>query len=165
MSYSTAPVHVLFLCMGNICRSPMAEGLFTHLVQTAGLAKRFVIDSAGMGPWHVGEPPDPRTRAVAERYGFPLPTKCRQMRPKDVRNFHYILGMDRVNVAHAMEMQQAYGGSAQIELVRAYDPEAPEAIDLPDPYQGTPEDFEAVYRVLARTLPHFLAKALADPQP
>lgn len=90
---------VLFVCLGNICRSPLAEGLLRHHVEQAGLSDRFVIDSAGTGGWHTGEGPDRRSIAVAARYGVDIFAQCaRQLHGDDFYRFDLILGLDRDNV-------------------------------------------------------------------
>src|SRR5690606_14742882 len=92
-----APTGVLFVCLGNICRSPLAEGVFTHLSREAGLDDRFRIDSAGTGGWHAGEPPDPRSVEVAARHGIVLEGVARKTRPRDFHDFDLILAMDGEN--------------------------------------------------------------------
>lgn len=95
----SAPIRVLFICLGNICRSPMAEGVFRKLVQEAGLEWRFDIDSAGIGAWHTGEGPDERAVATAAQRGLRLTGTARQVRAADLDRFDYILAMDHENLA------------------------------------------------------------------
>ncbi|MFT4089381.1 MAG: low molecular weight protein-tyrosine-phosphatase [Asticcacaulis sp.] len=136
---------VLFVCLGNICRSPLAEGLFRHHVTQRGLSDRFVIDSAGTGGWHEGEGPDRRSVAVAARYGVDISSQtARKLRPEDFDRFDLILGLDRQNV---------------IDISRLHRPDHPSRIalyleealgekrDVPDPYYGDNRDFEAVYKL------------------
>jgi protein-tyrosine phosphatase len=133
---------VLFVCLGNICRSPLAEGIFRALVEEAGLQDRFAIDSAGTGAWHVGNPPDPRSIGVAGRHGIDITgQRARQVRPEDFHRFGTIVAMDRDNLA-ALE---AKAGASSVTLRLLLD-EPPQ--DVPDPYYGGPDGFEEVYRMI-----------------
>src|SRR5262245_42334662 len=91
-------IRVLFVCLGNICRSPLAEGVFLHLAQAAGVADRFEVDSAGTGDWHAGERPDSRATAVARKHGVELPSIARQVTRADFDRFDHIVAMDRENL-------------------------------------------------------------------
>ena len=93
-----ADQRLLFVCLGNICRSPAAEGVFLHLLAREGLEDRFVVDSAGTGGWHVGNPADRRMRAAAERRGIALPSRARQLEADDLLRFDRILTMDDDNL-------------------------------------------------------------------
>ena len=138
---------VLFVCLGNICRSPLAEGVFRHLVAEAGLADRFVVDSAGTGAWHEGERADPRSIQVAAAHGVTLDGRARQIREEDVRTFDVVVAMDRDNLAVLQEVSSAAGGTARLHLLRAFDPTA-DGDEVPDPYYGGPQGFEKVYRMV-----------------
>jgi protein-tyrosine phosphatase len=92
-------IRVLFVCMGNICRSPMAEAVFQHMVDEAGLTAQFKLDSAGTGDWHVGELAHPKTRAVLQKHKIPYDGRARQFIPQDWMNFDYIVAMDSNNLA------------------------------------------------------------------
>ncbi|MBX6364548.1 MAG: low molecular weight phosphotyrosine protein phosphatase [Gemmatimonadetes bacterium] len=146
---SDAPIRVLFVCLGNICRSPTAEGVFRHVVTAAGLAARFDIDSAGTGSWHVGEPPDARAAAAAQRRGIRLSGRARQLRREDLRTFHYVLAMDAENLRTIERLRDA-AASAQIRLFREFDPAAGDGLDVPDPYYGGPDGFETVLDIVER---------------
>lgn len=136
-----APTRVLFVCMGNICRSPMAEAVFRHLVAEAGLAERFVIDSAGTGAWHVGEPPHPGTLAVLARNGVdPGPQRARQLAPPDFAGFDYVVAMDDENLAALRGLPREAGASVSLLLDHA--PGAG-AREVPDPYYSG--GFDHVY--------------------
>ncbi len=89
------PTRVLFVCLGNICRSPMAEGIFRKLIKERGLENAFEVDSAGTGPWHAGEPMDPRTETVLKRHGAYFEHRARQIRPEDFQHYDLILAADR----------------------------------------------------------------------
>jgi protein-tyrosine phosphatase len=146
---SEAPIRVLFVCLGNICRSPTAEGVFRHVVAEAGLTGRFDIDSAGTGSWHVGDPPDARATAAAERRGIRLSGRARQLRRDDLRGYHYILAMDADNLEGIERLRDA-AARADIRLFREFDPEARGRLDVPDPYYGGPDGFDEVLDMVER---------------
>jgi len=128
------PLRVLFVCLGNICRSPMAEGVFRHLVKEAGLEGRFEIDSAGIGGWHVGEPPHHGTRRMLAEKGVDATgLVCRQIRPADLDQFDYVVGMDRENVA-ALHRLHLEGKSPKACLLLEYAGEERRGQEVPDPY-------------------------------
>ncbi|MDH5590688.1 MAG: low molecular weight phosphotyrosine protein phosphatase, partial [Gemmatimonadota bacterium] len=108
---------VLFVCLGNICRSPLAEGVFRHLVQSDGLKHRFHIDSAGTGAWHVGEAPDGRATVVAARHGVELHGQARQIQTADLHRFDFIIVMDRDNLDNVERLAEGSGSAAQIRLL------------------------------------------------
>jgi protein-tyrosine phosphatase len=157
----TDRVAVLFVCLGNICRSPLAEGVFRHLVQERGLDGRFRIESAGTGAWHVGEPPDRRAAEVARRHEVSLEGQCaRQVRPSDFHDFDYVIAMDRDNLRELNRLRAAGGtgdgpGDATLLLLRDHDPEG--GGDVPDPYFGGDEGFDRVFAMVRRS-----AEALLD---
>lgn len=139
---------ILFVCLGNICRSPLAEGVFRHKAEALGLGDRFLIDSAGCGGWHAGEPPDRRSVQTAERHGiFIHDQEARQVIRADFGRFDLILGLDRDNVRHLTKMQPERG-RARVAL---YLEEAlGQARDVPDPYYGGLPEFEAVFTLCDR---------------
>jgi len=145
----TVRTSVLFVCLGNICRSPLAEGVFRDLVRAEGLEDRFEIESAGTGAWHVGELPDSRATMVAERYGVTLESRARQVIDEDLGRFHYIIAMDGENLSHLQRMAEAAGSEAHVHLFREFDPEG--GGDVPDPYYGGASGFETVYEMVARS--------------
>ncbi|MEL7527336.1 MAG: low molecular weight protein-tyrosine-phosphatase [Pseudomonadota bacterium] len=133
---------VLFVCLGNICRSPLAEGIFSRLVEDADLTGDFLIDSAGTGAWHIGNPPDPRSVDIAARHGIDISQQqARTVTPGDFDRFDVILAMDGDNLAALAAMNNR--PRAEIRLLL----NAPPA-DVPDPYFGGPEGFENVYRLI-----------------
>lgn len=140
---------VLFVCLGNICRSPLAEGVFRHLVAERGLEDHFTIDSAGTGGWHVGSPPDERSVRVAAAHGVPLDGSARQVQAADLDSFDIILAMDTENLEDLQRLAAASDGRARLHLLRAFDPEA-DHLDVPDPYYGGPSGFEDTYRMVRR---------------
>jgi protein-tyrosine phosphatase len=148
-------VKVLFVCLGNICRSPMAEGIFIHKIQAAGLAAQFEVDSCGTGDWHAGERADIRARRVAGERGVELPSRARVLRVSDFYDFDYILAMDGANLLSLQNMQPA-GSTARLYKMRHFDPQAPDA-DVPDPYYGEYRGFEEVFDMLDRSCDGLLA--------
>ncbi|MEK9725874.1 MAG: low molecular weight protein-tyrosine-phosphatase [Rhodospirillaceae bacterium] len=136
-------VRVLFVCLGNICRSPTAEGVFRGLVAEAGLSDRIEIDSAGTGAWHVGDPPDPRAQAAAKARGYDLSAqRARKVSDTDFDGFDYVIGMDRRNHADlSMAAGQAHRG--KIRLFLEFAPELGET-EVPDPYYGGGDGFDHV---------------------
>jgi protein-tyrosine phosphatase len=139
-------VKLLFVCMGNICRSPTAEGVMRHLLREQGLEDEIVIDSAGTGAWHVGNPPDDRATAAARRRGVALEGSARQVRPSDFEEFDLLLVADRENLADLRAIAPDDDARAKIRLLREFDPASRGApdLDVPDPYYGGPRGFEDV---------------------
>ncbi|MDB5051948.1 MAG: uncharacterized protein JWO30_5019 [Fibrobacteres bacterium] len=148
---------VLFVCLGNICRSPIAEGIFVHLVRERGLDGRYLADSAGTGNWHSGEPPDPRAIAVAKKRGVSLPSLCRQVDKSDFQEFDLILAMDRNNQKDLNAICPAHLRS-KIRLIRDFDTARERGTDVPDPYYGGPYEFDTVYEMLNRCCADLLEK-------
>ncbi|TVP47457.1 MAG: low molecular weight phosphotyrosine protein phosphatase [Gemmatimonadales bacterium] len=145
---------ILFVCLGNICRSPLAEGVLRHRARERGLEGELRIDSAGTGSWHVGNPPDPRSAEVAARHGIRLESRARQVAPGDAEAFDLILAMDRSNLRDLADLLDAGGGrgrQAEVRLFRDYDPEADSPADVPDPYYGAGDGFEVVQAMVERT--------------
>lgn len=139
---------VLFVCLGNICRSPTAEGVFQQAVVRAGLDDRVTIDSCGVGDWHVGKAPDPRSQAAARQRGIEIGhLRARQLKVSDFHEFDYVLGMDRENLA-AMRALQPANSQAQVGLLLDY-AGLPQS-DVPDPYYGGDDGFEQVLDLIER---------------
>jgi protein-tyrosine phosphatase len=154
------PTRVLFVCLGNICRSPLAEGVFKRLVEQAGLSHAFEIDSAGTGSWHVGERPDSRAATVASEHGIELDSRARQVTDQDLHDFDYAIAMDRENLRNLRRMASASGANAQIQLLRDYDPDA-DGDEVPDPYYGGVSGFENVYEIVAKACDGLLTRLRA----
>lgn len=154
-------IQVLFVCLGNICRSPMAEGIFSKKIEEAGLSTLFKVDSAGTGSWHEGELPDHRTLNIAKDFGFPLNHRARQIRPKDFFDFHYILTMDEIVHSTVVRSFQARPNAQSIiERMRTFDPEAKDIVEVPDPYTGSYQDFIEVYHILNRSCEKLLLELI-----
>ena len=137
---------VLFVCAGNICRSPMAEGIFRKLVRDRGLESHFEVDSAGTGGWHEGEGADRRTVHVLEKHGAGFAHTARQLRPTD-SGFDLILAADRENLWNLERALPDARGKLALILGNN---------DVPDPYYGSPADFERVYAMLEPALERLL---------
>jgi low molecular weight protein-tyrosine phosphatase len=154
----TSPVtSVLFVCLGNICRSPLAEGVFRRLVVERGLESSFRVESAGTGAWHVGEPPDDRSAEVARRHGVSLDGhQARRVRSPDFTEFDHLVAMDRENLRTLERLQDEVGGAASLSLLRDHDPEPGDG-EVPDPYYGGADGFDDVFRMIRRS-----AEALLD---
>ena len=153
---------ILFVCAGNICRSPTAEGVMARLLDEAGLSDRVAIDSAGTGAWHVGELPDPRTREAARRRGLDLTHRARQLRRADLDRFDLIAVMDLDNLRHVTAMAEPRARAA-IRLLRSFDPTAREGAIVPDPYDGGPAGFDEVLDICERACAGLLAHVRAAP--
>ena len=136
-------VRVLFVCMGNICRSPSAEGVFLSLVDREGLADRIEIDSAGTHGYHVGEPPDPRAQTAARQRGIDISgQRARKVAVEDFARFDYVLPMDFDNYRILLDMCPAES-RAELRRFLEFAPDLPEE-DVPDPYYGGPKVFARV---------------------
>lgn len=142
-------VRVLFVCMGNICRSPTAEGVFAALVRARKLSERIETDSAGTGAWHAGEAPDSRAQAMAKRHGIDISgQRARAVVAEDFERFDYICAMDRENLDHLLH---ACPKSLR-DRVRLFCDYAPDLMgqDVPDPYYGGHGGFERVFEMVQR---------------
>lgn len=132
---------VLFVCMGNICRSPLAQGVFENVLRREGLEDGVFVDSAGTGAWHVGSPPDERARRSAGLRGLDLSSqRARRITPEDCHNFDYILTMDEDNYLAVATLCR---GSAVVRPFLDFAADYPET-EVPDPYYGGPDGFEHV---------------------
>lgn len=144
------PYKLVFVCLGNICRSPTAEGLFIHKVNQAGLENYFYIDSAGTAAYHVGESANSKSQATANKHGVHLPSKARKFEYADFEEFDLILAMDSENLSNIRELDRKNKFSEKIKMMREFDPD-PGNGEVPDPYYGGQEGFENVFRVLDRS--------------
>jgi protein-tyrosine phosphatase len=147
----TDKLGVLFVCLGNICRSPLAEGLFRHHVEAAGLGDRFNVDSAGTSSYHIGDLPDHRTATVARARGIELTSKARQILSEDLDTFDYVIVMDEENRAAVKKLAREKAPKAIVYMLREFDPEAHGDLDVPDPYFGGERGFEMVHDMVDRS--------------
>lgn len=137
------PVQVLMVCLGNICRSPTAQGVFEARVRDLGLADYILVDSAGTSGWHIGEPPDARSRKAAQRRGYDLSQqRGRQVAVEDFHDFDYILAMDRQNL-QALKAISPVGFAGHLGLFLEFSRKQA-YLEVPDPYHGGSEGFELV---------------------
>lgn len=152
-------IRILFVCLGNICRSPTAEGVLKHLLALQGRAGRLdvEVDSAGIGDYHAGEAPDPRSQRAARRRGVDLSgLVARQVRPSDFDEFDLILAMDRQNLRD-LEARRPVGSHAGVRLFLEYVGESEDA-EVPDPYTGDADDFDYVYELLSDACRRLIAR-------
>ncbi|CAA9530059.1 MAG: Low molecular weight protein tyrosine phosphatase [uncultured Solirubrobacteraceae bacterium] len=143
-------MRLLFVCLGNICRSPTAEGVMRHLLEDEGLTNEVELESAGTGDWHVGNPPDPRATAAAHDRGIALEGAARQVAPPDFDSFDLILAMDSENLADLRRAAPDGAAREKVRLLREFDPAsvADGELDVPDPYYGGDDGFEHVLDVV-----------------
>jgi protein-tyrosine phosphatase len=141
---------ILFVCLGNICRSPLAESVFRHLAREKGVESSFEIDSAGTSGWHEGDPPDARSVATARARGVEVTGGSRKLTAADLHRFDYIIAMDGQNRASIARLQAESGGRGRVHLLREWDPQA-DRPDVPDPYNGGARGFEDVHDIVERS--------------
>ena len=154
---------ILFVCLGNICRSPTAEGVMRSLLREEGLENVVEVESAGTGDWHVGDPPDRRATAAAHARGIVLEGAARQVARADFDDFDLILAADRRNLRELSALAPA-DARARLHLLREFDPAAPGApdLDVPDPYYGGDDGFEQVIDLIEAACRGLLEQLRAD---
>ena len=137
---------MLFVCLGNICRSPTAHAVFRSMVESRGLSGQILVDSAGTGDWHLGHAPDRRTSAQAAERGYDMSDlRARLVEPKDFEQFDYIIGMDHENISNLMLIRPAdYTGHVELFLSFSQNPENRDQRVVPDPYYGGENGFALV---------------------
>ena len=157
-------IEVCFVCLGNICRSPLAQGVFEKCVRDEGLQDQILIASAGTGDWHIGSPPDTRMQETANKYGVQLNSRGQQFQSVDFYKFDLILAMDDHNLSILEQMCPDPEKAGNLKLFRSFDPESNGDLNVPDPYYGGGKGFEIVYEIVNRTCPKILEylKAHAD---
>jgi protein-tyrosine phosphatase len=151
---------VLFVCMGNICRSPTAEAVMRALIREHGLEAEIELDSAGTGGWHVGSPPDSRSAAEATRRGITMEGAAHQVSAADFAAFDHVIAMDGDNERDLLRLAPDEASRAKVRRLREWDPEAIAAgdLDVPDPYYGGDNGFVEVYDLVERACRGLLAE-------
>lgn len=151
-------IKVLFVCLGNICRSPLAEAIFNHKIQAMGLSRKFKSDSAGTSDYHIGELPDERSIQCAHRKGLKISHRGRQVNRTDFRDFDYIVAMDDSNQKNLQTLRDKYKfANKEIYLMRDFVPGC-EGLPVPDPYYGGEEGFDEIFQILDESIDNFLTK-------
>lgn len=138
------------MCLGNICRSPVAEGVFRNVVASEGLENQFDIDSAGTSDYHIGDSPDSRSVAEAQGRGLTLDHAARQIGPEDFDRFDYVIAMDASNLGRVRRLAAGATGRAELHLLRSFDETARDDLEVPDPYFGGPDGFAVVHDMIER---------------
>ena len=147
-------IKVLFVCLGNICRSPLAEALFKHKVKSRGLDQNIEADSCGTSNYNIGDSPDPRTLAHAGRNGIVIDHCGRQLTEDDLNDFDFILAMDQSNYKNILRLAASNRFAQKVKLMRDFDPKGKG--EVPDPFFGGEKVFQEVFDILDRSLDVFL---------
>lgn len=142
---------ILFVCLGNIIRSPLAEHIFRHLAEQAGVAGKYRVDSAGTAGYHIGESPDSRMRQVAKEYGLVYDGSGRQVQRRDFDEFDMIVPMDMSNKSNLMRLTNGPEHEGKIYTMRSFDPQGSPSDGVPDPYYGGIDGFHTTYRIVERS--------------
>ncbi len=145
---------ICFVCLGNICRSPTAEGIFQHLINERGLEDFFEVDSAGTSAYHIGEPANSKSQRTAQKHGITLHSKARQFQQSDLDYYDLILAMDNENLSNVKQMASG-NHEDKIGRMRDFDPRPGDG-EVPDPYYGGPEGFENVFQIVKRSCQQLL---------
>ena len=154
-------INVLFVCLGNICRSPLAEGIFKSNVMNRGLRKFIQCDSAGTSGWHIGEQPDSRSIRIANENGIRLDHGGRKLHPEDFLKFDYIIAMDQANYEDIVSLSHHQpDGKAKIIKMLDYDNNSSGG-EIPDPYYGGPDGFQNVFNMLEESTTNFIDHLVA----
>jgi protein-tyrosine phosphatase len=147
MAKRQTPLRLCFVCLGNICRSPTAEGIMRTLVKKEGLDAFIEVESAGTGTWHLGERADKRARATAEGRGVILDRRAQQFTRTDFDRFDYVLVMDADIAVTLRKLSTSATDHAKVHVLRSFDPSAPPGARVPDPYSGGHDGFEDVFDI------------------
>jgi protein-tyrosine phosphatase len=158
---------ILFVCLGNICRSPTAEGVMRSLVAQAGLEDSIELDSAGTGAWHVGSPPDERATEAASTRGVTLEGSARQVKRTDFKDFDVLIAMDSANLRDLRALAHGDEERAKVSLLREFDPASVSSgdLDVPDPYYGAGDGFAKVFDLVHAACEGLLAQIQAGEIP
>ena len=159
---TTDPIRIQFVCLGNICRSPLAEAVFRDHVEQAGLAAHFEIASSGTGDWHVGDTADRRMRATAGEHGVSLDDhRASQFSEDDLNAYDHIFVMDKDNLHDVLYLDEEDRHNGKVRLFREFDPE-PGDFQVPDPYYGGADGFENVYQIVHRTAAELMDRLIDE---
>jgi len=158
-------LNVCFVCHGNICRSPLAQGVMESLVKQEGLEKTILISSAGVSGWHIGEPPDNRMQKTAQKHGVTLDSRARHFQANDFKKMDMVLAMDHSNLKTLKAMRPLADTHDKLFLFRSFDPENKGNLEVPDPYYGGDRGFELVFEMVERACPKILERLKTMLQP
>jgi protein-tyrosine phosphatase len=150
-----ARIKVLFVCLGNICRSPLAEAIFKDKIRERQLEPYFEVDSCGTSNYHIGDPPDERTLANAKKNGIEISHLGRQLVARDLEYYDFILAMDRSNEQHILGLASQNNFRHKVFLARHFDPKKINS-EVPDPYYGGERGFQEVFDILDRSTEGFI---------
>ena len=150
-------ISVLFVCLGNICRSPAAEAIFLNLIKDRGIGNQFIVDSAGTGSWHVGKKADSRMRFAAKQRNIHISSNARQIRKDDFSKFNYIAVMDNSNFHNVIDLKNRVSGSDFAKIIKIQDFGSMfTEKEVPDPYFGGDDGFDHVLDILEDSVRCFL---------
>ncbi|MDQ5921289.1 MAG: low molecular weight protein-tyrosine phosphatase [Pseudomonadota bacterium] len=147
---------IIFVCTGNICRSPLAEGVFLNRIAQLGIGHQFEVDSCGTSSYHVGSLPDHRAMLTAHQHSIQLGSRARQISNFDLEYYDFILVMDHLNYEDVLSNVTEDSIKNKIFLLRSFDPATSLEYDVPDPYYGTIDDFEEVFIICERSINGFV---------
>ncbi len=148
-------INILFVCLGNICRSPLAEGVLVHAIKEKGLDNQIYVDSCGTSAYHIGDSPDPRTIQNARENNIVLTSRARQFKVDDFEKFDYILAMDQSNYQNIVRLDPKEQYTDKVSLLRNHD-QNNKGADVPDPYFGGQDGFQEVFDIVHRSVYNFL---------
>jgi protein-tyrosine phosphatase len=149
-------VRVLFVCLGNICRSPLGAAILKKKVAEKGMESYVEVDSCGTSNYHIGDNADPRTLASAARHGVPMQHCARQLTAQDLETFDFVFAMDKSNYHNILRLAKGRDVTEKVKLMREFDPLS-KGGEVPDPYHGDENDFQEVYDILERSTENFLS--------
>ena len=150
----------MFTCEGNICRSPLAQSVFQHIVDQNQQSGNFLVDSSGTSGFHVGEHPDSRMQKVAGSHGITMLHRAKQLKSDDVQEFDFIFAMDKENYHNILRLADSPELKEKIYMFREFDPQGSQSDSVPDPYYGGVEGFKGVFQIVSRTSQNIFDKII-----